>query len=173
MVGFFMDIERVESNAFGHFEYLPSLLGFSVKKDEAITVINCGLGTSMFNIVCDTWLPQNISLRETIQKIVERFDGQPFAWWLGPSSKPLYLGEKLLDYGFVKETTEHAMACELDRVQLFSDDEMTIPIVQVKTYHELQSFVSVLAHYDVSVKPFYARLNPSVSTREKLFVGFE
>lgn len=165
----------MESNAFGHFEYLPSLLGFSVRKDKAITVINCGLGTSMFNIVCNTCLPQAIHHVEgCIQDVVEEFDRQPFAWWLGPSSQPLHLGEKLLDYGFVKETTEHAMICELDRVQLFGGNATAIPIVQVKTHNDLQSFVSVLSRYDVSVRPFYAKLtDPSVSTQEKLFVGFE
>lgn len=51
-----MNIETIEKNAFGHFRYLPKLLRFDVDDNKQLTAINCGLGTSMFNIVCDTHL---------------------------------------------------------------------------------------------------------------------
>jgi ribosomal protein S18 acetylase RimI-like enzyme len=51
-----MTVEIVEKNTFGHFRYLPELLGFSVGHYDDITFINTGLYSSMFNIVCDTHL---------------------------------------------------------------------------------------------------------------------
>lgn len=46
------DFLRVEENLVGHFKYLPQALGFSVTESVEGTLINCGLGSSMFNIVC-------------------------------------------------------------------------------------------------------------------------
>ena len=51
-----MTIEIIAKNTFGHFKYLPDLAGFCVKQYDDITIINAGLNSSMFNVVCDTHL---------------------------------------------------------------------------------------------------------------------
>jgi hypothetical protein len=36
-------IETLEKNIFGHFKYLPKLLGFGVEKSKIFDTVNCGL----------------------------------------------------------------------------------------------------------------------------------
>lgn len=51
-------IEKIERNIFGHLKYLPRLFRFNVQKNNLITVVNCELGSPMFNIVFDSHLEQ-------------------------------------------------------------------------------------------------------------------
>ncbi|PWU07075.1 MAG: hypothetical protein C5B43_00835 [Verrucomicrobia bacterium] len=84
----------IEENLFEKFCYLPQKLGCRVFNDYGATVINCGLQTSMFNIVCDARI-QEENLFDSVQKIIEDFKGQPLAWWLGPSHTPRELSDVL------------------------------------------------------------------------------
>mgnify|MGYP001756760830 FL=1 len=45
-------LEKIKENTFNHFMYLPKLLGFTIEIHSDFTIINCRLGSSMFNIVC-------------------------------------------------------------------------------------------------------------------------
>ncbi|MCM1002065.1 hypothetical protein [Wolbachia pipientis] len=53
-------LEKIKQNTFGHFKYLPEATGFSIKTDQALTIINCGLGSSMFNIVCGDYHAEKV-----------------------------------------------------------------------------------------------------------------
>ncbi len=163
-----MDIRKIEQNLVGHFKYLPRLLNCEVKLAHGATIINSGLNTSMFNIVCEANLD-----RDSIKEIIAEFKGQNFAFWLGPSSKPSNLSQILKENGFVSETTEHAMMCDLSLQQggLFAE-ELEIKLVDDKEL--LQDFISVLEPYDASVRAFYERLTDlSILKKEQLFVGFK
>ncbi|MDM8335265.1 hypothetical protein [Wolbachia pipientis] len=100
-------LEKIKRNTFNHFKYLPEAVGFSVKTDQALTVINCRLGSSMFNIVCGNYYTKKV------QRVVNGFKGQPFAWWISPSIKSKALSQKLLEHGFITETEERVMLCDL------------------------------------------------------------
>ncbi|GFR02849.1 hypothetical protein TNCT_629881 [Trichonephila clavata] len=97
-------LEKIKQNTFGHFRYLPEAAGFNVKTDQNLTIINCGLGSSMFNIVCGN------CYTEKVQNIVNEFECQPFAWWIIESK---ILSRKLLEHGFITETEGRAMLCDL------------------------------------------------------------
>jgi ribosomal protein S18 acetylase RimI-like enzyme len=164
-----MLIEKIEQTALGHFKYLPERCGFPVTQTPQMTVINCGLGSSMFNIVFGA-VYSNV---EQIQKTIEEFDGQPFAWWIPPSKHSDHLSEQLQNRGFTIEVAEHAMICDLSvfEAQQLSDK---VNIVEVTKPSQLNDFIQVLEPYDHTARLFYEQLKmPMPESKEKLFVGYK
>ena len=168
-----MNIKNIEDNLFSHFKYLPKMLGFNLKQENGVTIINSGLGTSMFNIVCESNIsPQNLD--QMIHNIIAEFNGQNFAFWLGPSSKPDNLGKTLSNYGFSKETDEHAMICNLNNLQAKESIAKKLEFKLVENAELMQDFIKLLEVYDASARPFYEKMtNPSQFEKEKLFIGYE
>ncbi len=193
-------LEKIEQNVFEHFRYLPKLAGLSVRESNILTIINCGLGSSMFNIVCDTHLTnwaralQNkavfdnpidplLSFMATqrygeefietkITEVIDEFKGQPFAWWVGPSCDPCWLTDLLEDMGFKKVTTEHAMALDLEDYR-DNIDPPSIQIEQVFNGNQLEDFIHILEPSDSSARPFYKKCPPEMLLKnENLFVGY-
>ncbi|MHA1558359.1 MAG: GNAT family N-acetyltransferase [Alphaproteobacteria bacterium] len=165
-----MSILKIEQNTFGHFQYLPKLLKFSVKQFSNITIVNCGLGSSTFNIVCDANLNED-NLDREIDKIINEFKNQPFAWWIGSSSKPDNLSKFLLTRGFEIESTEHAMICDFKNFGVARTKKLNIEIVE--DINKMNDFISIISPYDKSAEYFYKKLkSPSLSKKEKLFVGY-
>lgn len=165
-------ISKIEQNALGHFSYLPKAAGFSVITDDALTIINCGLGSSMFNIVYGGLDALHTDFQQ-IQNVIDTFNGQPFAWWVPPSARSAKLTQKLLEHGFVIEATEHAMLCNLN---VFSDNASLTDLIieHVINPNQLEHFISALEPYDATVRLFYERLTPSMlNGQEKLYVGYE
>jgi hypothetical protein len=159
-------LEKIKQNTFGHFKYLPEAAGFSVKTDQALTIINCGLGSSMFNIVCGDYHA------EKVQGVIDEFKDQPFAWWISPSIESKALSRKLLEHGFITETEERAMLCDLTNFE--SRNNQLIRIEQVLNRDQLEHFIKVLETYDATARSFYEKLTgPLLNQQEKLFVGYE
>jgi ribosomal protein S18 acetylase RimI-like enzyme len=170
-----MLLKKIEENSFAHFKYLPGLLGYKVKRCTAGTIINCGLGTSMFNIVCETRVNSNENVETMVDAVIKEYDCQPFAWWLGQEANSKELGEVLQDKGFIVETVEHAMVCDLDNFDHgeFTHNNIGLNIKLVENKDDLADFISVLLPYDSAAQTFYARLaDPKQSSKEKLFIGY-
>lgn len=166
------NIFQLEQNLFAKFRYLPQKLGFKIANVQGVTIINCSLQTSMFNIVCDAELQEH-GLTDSIQKIIEDFKGQPFAWWLGPSHTPKTLGHFLQQIGFIQETTEYAMLCDLKQISLDSK-KSDLTIKEVTNADELLAFAEVLKPYDAQAPLFYQKVSALLTIDEpfKLFVGY-
>ncbi|WP_341808038.1 GNAT family N-acetyltransferase [Wolbachia endosymbiont (group E) of Neria commutata] len=166
-------IEKIEQNIFGHFKYLPEAAKFSVKTDQDLTIINCGLGSSMFNIVCGIPIEQD-NFNRTIQNVINEFKGQPFAWSISPSALSEVLSKKLLECGFIIEATEHAMLCDLTNYEDNKYDTNQLRIAQVLNSRQLTHFIQVIELYDVTACDFYEKFEePMLNKQEKLFVGYE
>lgn len=164
-------MEKIEQMALGHFRYLPSTAGFPVKEYRGLTIINCGLGSSMFNIVFGHLDCPKDSLKEEIQKVRAEFKGQPFAWWI-PPYQDTSLSQCLTKAGFHIEAAEHAMICEL---KSFEDRSQRgrLHLKQVLSSAELEDFISVLEPYDATARLFYEKLSPlHLQGSEQLFVGY-
>jgi hypothetical protein len=108
-------LRTIEKNHLGHFVYLPKILGFDVHQAAGVTMINCGLKTSMFNIVYGA--PSDCDL--AIDQIKRSYKGKPFAWWIPPSAHNPGTTKILVENGFIIETIEHAMICDLNNVANF------------------------------------------------------
>jgi len=192
-----VNIETIEKNAFGHFAYLPKMLGFDVKENKQLTTIDCGLGSSMFNIVCGThfekWAKNQRDvycfengiyqgecayygeefIEEKIHEVITSFKKQPFSWWVGYSCDPEWLGNILHEMHFKKSTTEHAMMCDLEQFSALENNGV-ITIDQVETATQLEHFIQVLEKYEASARIFYEKLTKHLRySNEKLFVAYE
>ena len=192
-----MNIETIEKNAFGHFTYLPKMLEFYVEENKQLTMIDCGLGSSMFNIVCGTHLEKWAKnqrdvycfengifqgecayygeefIEEKIHEIITSFKKQPFSWWVGPSCDPTWIGAILQEMRFKKSTAEHAMMCDLEKFKT-TENNGTITIDQVATAAQLEHFIQVLEVYDATARIFYEKLLRHLAySNEKLFVAYE
>src|SRR5262249_40558704 len=60
---------KIEKNTFDYFVYLPKTLGFNILEKPYATTINCGFGTSLFNIACRTNLPE-VELEKSIEEVI-------------------------------------------------------------------------------------------------------
>lgn len=163
-------IEKIEQNTFGHFKYLPKLAGFSVNQNTVPMIINCDLGSSMFNIACGV-LDGEHELDQKIQHVISEFNGQPFAWWMPSSAQSGVLHQKLLEQGLIIETTEYAMICDLND---FEGEATGLEFKQVETVMQREHFIQVLEPYDAAARLFYEKLTmPMLQNQENLFVGYE
>ena len=165
-------IEHIERTTIGHFKFLPEKLGLSVVSTHGTTIINCGLGSSMFNICYDSLDSDENTWSLYAQNIVSHFNGQPFAWWVPESKRSLKLSHFLESVGFIKETIEHAMVLELSAYHLTAPTTK-LEIKQVATPANIEDFVSIISTYDQTACRFYRKLkNYDLTKEEKLFVGY-
>ena len=116
-------LEKIKENTFNHFMYLPKLLGFTIEIHSDFTIINCRLGSSMFNIVCSNNI---VNGNEEIESIVNTFKNQSFAWWFSPLIQSKIADEIFIENGFVVEAQEHAMLCKLDHFEVKNKQSLTI-----------------------------------------------
>lgn len=163
-------LKIIEQNALGHFAFLPTELGFDTHEIDYISVINCGFGSSMFNIAYGA--PLGCAASDAILNIKKAFKGQPFAWWIPPSQHNPEFTKSLLDHNLLIETIEHAMICDLAKTSSFQQ-KTDLLIKSVTNTQLLQDFISVLEPYDQSVRSFYERVKiEHLNSQEKLFVGY-
>ncbi len=161
-------LQTIEQNHLGHFAYLPKKIGFDVHETNGVTIINCGLKTSMFNIVYGA--PKDTTAG--IDQIKRSYIGQPFAWWIPPSAHNPNTTKFLGENGFIIETIEHAMFCDLNNVESL-EQKTDFLITQVTSKLMLADFISVLEPYDPHISTFYGRMNDELfQENEKLVVGY-
>lgn len=157
--------EGIESLTLAHFKYFPEILGFRTSNFKDLELINCGLGSSMFNIVFG-------GTEVEVQEVIDSFNKQPFAWWIPPSAKSSSLNNLLKKNGFIVEANEEIMLCQLESFDANYHSNNS-QILQVLTREHLHDFISVLLPYDETAKLFYNQLNTSdLKGKEKLFVGY-
>ncbi|MET8978869.1 GNAT family N-acetyltransferase [Streptomyces sp. NPDC004539] len=151
-----------------------TLPGARVLETADLLVADSGLDDDTFNVVTsarftDTNASQRIT--ETLKALPER----PFSWWVGPTSTPADLGERLVAAGVSASEHESAMWAELDEALLEeravdggSPDDGLVPsggldIRSVTTPALLSDYAQVLAANwtppSATVPRFYARAN--------------
>ena len=164
-------LKMIEENHLGHFAFLPKLLGFDIREINGVTVINCGLKSSMFNIAYGS--PKSLKILDSINGIKKVFAGQPFAWWVPPTDHNQAVTEILLRSGLEIGTTEHAMISNL-KANIIREKKADLKITPVTDKLLLSDFLKVLEVYDSCVNEFYNRIDKKLlNTDEKLFVGYE
>lgn len=105
--------------------------------------------------------------------MIAYYKKQPFAWWVGPSCDPTWIGAILQEMRFKKSTAEHAMMRDLEKFKA-AENNGTITIDQVTTATQLDHFIQVLEVYDATARIFYEKLLKHLAySNEKLFVAYE
>lgn len=163
-------LRTIELNHLEHFIFLPKNLGCSIKELNGLTLIKSGLNTSMFNIAYGT-LDKPIT-SQYVEEVKQAFSNQPFAWWVPQSKHNPVLTNLLLKSGFILETTEHAMICNLE-VPLSFNNKTDLLIKPALDTNTLDDFISVLEPYDSQAKVFYKRIDEGLlQAKERLVVGY-
>ena len=168
-----MDFKEIENNLFSKFLYLPKILGYEVIENKENILINSGFNSSMFNIVCATRFSEE-NYKKQVAKIINHFNGKPFAWWLGPSSLPKGLGKYLLELSFIKETNEYAMLCDLeDYISPIKSIAARVELATTKKH--LEHIAKIMGFYDDNAKIFYNNsdiLEDKVQEKNPLFIAY-
>jgi ribosomal protein S18 acetylase RimI-like enzyme len=155
-----------------HFQSLHRMVGFPVSEKDGVKIINSGLGTSMFNIIYGCFnSPENVWDLE-IQNVIAEFKGQPVAWWIPNSNAHSKFIENLKKVGFVVETDEVAMQCDLSDIQQYVPKTALI-IRSINDVATLEDFISILAPYDSKARSFFEKIPVDLlaKSKEVLFVG--
>lgn len=168
-----MSLKQIEANALGHFEYLPMQGGYDVARVDGLTLIRCGLNSSMFNIVYGG-VPESgeSGVNATIQATIDYYGSQPFAWWVPPSAQSPLLSELLLAKGFTIEADENALCLALYST-LENTGNKALTVEFVRGADQLNDFISVLEVYDPTARTFYESLSAeSLEGAEQLYIGY-
>ncbi len=157
-------LKLIEQNHLDHFAFLPKKLGADVYEVNGVTLINCGLQTSMFNIAYG--IPKALSCADAIPKIKKAFAGKPFAWWIPPRQHNNEATKSLLASGLIMETIEHAMICDLAAPSSFTP-RTELLIKHVTDKRLLEDFISALEPYDPVARRFMRKWAMSCSRLKK------
>jgi hypothetical protein len=138
-------LELFDSNIQGKFSYLPSHIEhMEVKIANNMLLIDSGLPSNMFNIICCHGEVDRVSVQATIEHF--RLKKLPYAFWIGFENDPPWLEEELLALDLVTDETEWAMVCDLD-------EQKSIPVYsnfdirQVQDLAGLQDIISVINNF--------------------------
>jgi GNAT superfamily N-acetyltransferase len=173
-------LEAMDSNLAEHACHLHrTTSGMTVVVEGDILIADSGLGHDTFNIVASARFNQEEAdnrIREVITRIMQA--ERPFSWWVGPASRPLDLGERLIAAGMKATESEAAMYSSLtDIPELSATPNLKIELVT--TPAQLRDVASVIAaNWDPiaeDVIRFYdlvteAALSPDC--KAKYFVGY-
>jgi ribosomal protein S18 acetylase RimI-like enzyme len=169
-----MNISKLlDANITGKFVHLPSLIGTDVTDGE-VTVINSGIPSDMFNIVCRT------KSKNAMIVAVEKFRRLkiPFALWVGFDDDYPECKSDLEKWGCVCDEHESGMFAEIEKLSRDKKcDELQIRLVDnakrvgdfIRIYQEL------IPHDASAIEMFFERASEHILNPEsllKLFVGY-
>jgi ribosomal protein S18 acetylase RimI-like enzyme len=140
-------LHAMEENLAGHLAYLPRHLGAGIVCDEAgILLVDSGLPCDTFNAVCRARLDEAGANRR-IEWAVGHFraKGFPFSWWVGPSSGPGDLEERLTSRGLRLTEVELGMTLDLSDAPEHAPPPPKLEIRRVRTAAELRAYAGVIA----------------------------
>ncbi|MDR1982925.1 MAG: GNAT family N-acetyltransferase [Holosporaceae bacterium] len=170
-----MNITKLlDANMVGKFMYLPSLMRMDVTVDDNITVINSGISSDMFNIVCRT---KNKKAWEVVFKKFRQLK-MPFAHWVGFDVDYPQCKADMEEAGFVCDEHESAMFVEIEKLSRDKKCE-DLQIVLVNNEKKLEDFIRIyrelISHDSDQIEKFYSKAADHIlNTRAalKLFVGY-
>ena len=105
----------------------------------------------MFNI--SYIAPKVVTIQDVITNVIDTFKSQPFAWWIPDGQCNDQLTECLLAKGLKIKTTEHAMICDLQSIQI-EKPKTPMVIKRVLDKNQLSDFMAILEPYDNHVTIF-------------------
>jgi len=137
--------------------------GALVDVGEELTLIDSGLDTDTFNIVCRARLSP-ASFGPAANRVIEHFVwvSRPFSWWVSPGDTPSNLGARLEACGLPPAEEELAMSARLDAIR--APGIPGLEIERVETPEALADFALINAENWVPPHPavgaYYRRAAP-------------
>jgi GNAT superfamily N-acetyltransferase len=153
--------QAMESNLAEHAAHLHRNSPITaVTETGDLLVADSGLDDDTFNLVANArFAPRDAARRvgRTVERL--RATGRPFAWWVGPASRPRDLGDLLAAAGLTVSTFENGMWRDLTDLPPPSPAN-GLDVRPVTTPEDLADFAAVVAaNWDppaATVRRFYA-----------------
>jgi ribosomal protein S18 acetylase RimI-like enzyme len=174
-------LTAIEKNLHEHIAFVPrSTPGMTVFDQADLLLVDSGISSDTFNKMARTRL-QESDVDRRITEAVAYFTGvrRPFAWWVGPGSRPLNLEDRLHDHGLEATEYELGMAMELRDLPPKLESPGDLTVRRVTCAEELADFAGVFAANweppDPAVFEFHQRAAPLLLQDQcpmKLFVGY-
>lgn len=141
-----MDLSvAMERNLAEHSSHLHrTTSGMTVVETDDLLIAASGLLDDTFNIVANARLSAGAAdarIAETTQRLL--LTGRPFAWWVGPASRPTDISDRLSAAGFTHSSSENAMWADLHRFS--SSVASVVDIQRMSTPGQLADYARVLA----------------------------
>ncbi|MFD7291666.1 GNAT family N-acetyltransferase [Streptomyces sp. NPDC059897] len=140
------------------------MAGATVTEADDLLIADSGLDDDTFNIVAAARFTESTAaarITETHRTLTRT--GRPFSWWVGPSSRPSDLGDRLTAAGLPESERETAMWARLDDT-LPLPDAPELDIQAATTPEQLADYATTLAANwappSATVRPYYARAAP-------------
>ncbi|HEU4828949.1 MAG TPA: GNAT family N-acetyltransferase [Gemmatimonadales bacterium] len=108
-------LEALDANMAVHAGWIQQRLpGMVVRQDLGFVLVDSGLATDTFNLVCRTRLTEENALARATEGIEWfRMRGRPFSWWVSPADAPSTLGTTLTSLGLEAAEGEVAMTANI------------------------------------------------------------
>jgi ribosomal protein S18 acetylase RimI-like enzyme len=174
-------LSATEQNLHEHIAFVQrSTPGMTVLEEGDLLVVDSGLSSNTFNKIARARLVES-EVDRRIKEVLAYFLSveRPFAWWVGPGSRPLDLENRLRENGLEAREYELGMVMELSELSPKLDCPRDLTVRHVTSLERLTDFASVFAANwqppDPAVLAFYKRATPILLEDRcpmKLFVGY-
>lgn len=171
----------MEQNLFGHLSCIQSgTAGMLAQERGGVLLVDSGLATDTFNKIAAARLEPADADRGIASALAHfREAGRPFAWIVGPGSRPLDLEQRLERHGLRRAEAELGMAIDLAALPEEVHQPAGLEIRPVRTASDLEGFAEVMARCwdppDPAVRDFFRRAAPLLLAGDcpmRLFTGW-
>ncbi|MBI1788299.1 MAG: GNAT family N-acetyltransferase [Acidobacteria bacterium] len=172
-------LEAMEENLHGHVAYVQRRTPVMQVDDRAdLLLVESGLPCDSFNKILRARLTEADADRRIAEAVgYFRAVNRPFAWWVGPGSRPLDLERRLEEHGLRAAESELGMALELAQLPAQVDAPAGLEVRRVLTPADLDGFLQVAASEpsDPAVAAFFQSAAPLLLEEDcpmRLFAGY-
>ncbi|MGE5925828.1 MAG: GNAT family N-acetyltransferase [Gemmatimonadota bacterium] len=144
--------------------------GMEVRDDLGYLLVDAGLATDTFNLICHARLSSSDAAERARTGIAWfRERGRPFSWWVGPADTPAELGAILIRLGLHPAEDETAMAADIASV-LREPLPDALTVRRAETPGQIREFAVINAANwnpaDEDVLRFYEAASPALLNGE-------
>jgi ribosomal protein S18 acetylase RimI-like enzyme len=171
----------MEENLHEHIAFVPrATAGMIVRDDPDLLLVDSGLPSDTFNKIARARMADSaVDLRIAGAVSYFRSPARPFAWWVGPLSRPLDLEVRLRNHGLAPAESERGMAMQLSGLPQHTERPQNLEVRRAVTEGEIADFASVFAANwqppDPSAAAFYKAAAPLLLAPHSpmiLFLGY-
>jgi ribosomal protein S18 acetylase RimI-like enzyme len=153
--------------------------GARVESTASLTIVDSGLRTDTFNVVCGARL-RGDEVSAIARRVAEHFRAvdRPFSWWVAPGDEPNDLAERLTDAGLERQETELAMALELSTLASGPAAPKGVEVREARSDMDIAAFARINAENwqppDAAVEAFYLASTPTLlggDSPQKVFIA--
>lgn len=134
-------------NLYGHLAFVPAHLPKGrIRVEHDALLADSGLPCDTFNKITRIRLNKGCNFSARLKTLENFFQGRPFAWWLGPDTKPDNLGMELEQRGLRREEVSVGMNLDLSRLSARAPDTAApLTVRPARSPSELAAYAALMA----------------------------